>query len=117
MHFEPIKIASDVFIQAKYYSGQADIYLSKYHSDLSNALVITEVNDSSQMIATPTRCLVDYGQTPLNGDEVWISNYSENQGMREELVRLGVVEETGKRFEIHTGASWSLCKLLKMGAV
>lgn len=117
MHFEPIKIASDVFIETKYTKGQADIYLGKYVADRSYAIVITEVGQQAGgVIATPTKCLVDYDQTPPEGC-CWIANYSENEGMALMLEKLGIIAFEGQRFEIHNGASWSLCRVLKTEAV
>lgn len=114
---EPIRIAHDVDFHTKYGSYKADIYLGKYQADESYALVVTEVDQmAGGVICTPTYCLIEYDKTPQE-DHVWVGNYAQNEGIREELVRLGIVEEVSQRFEIHTGASWSLCKLLKKEAV
>lgn len=112
---DPIRIAHNVQWEGKYYKGQVDIWLSKYQSDLSYAIIVTEV-DSMQQIVVPTRCMVEYGKTPPPG-QVWVAEYSENEGSLCCLQNLGIVGPSLKSFTIGTSASWTLCEVLKTEAV
>lgn len=64
----------------------------------------TEINEP---VATATSCL----DLKINSDEVIIKNYSENEGILEELIKSGIVSEPVEL--INSGyAVFNVCKLL-----
>jgi Domain of unknown function (DUF4313) len=72
--------------------------------------VVLFLNDAEngEPIAT---CTTNVPKEPLAVDEVFIKNYSENEGMLDFLVNAGVVKDTGRR--IKSGyVEIPVCKLL-----
>jgi hypothetical protein len=51
-------------------------------------------------VATITVNMADYGHImPEDGSEIFVKNYSENEGILEQLVEQGIVEDTGGRLD------------------
>ena len=71
------------------------------------ALTLEDADDGEPI----STCTVNLPDEPLGEGEVFIKDYSENEGMVEFLVKEGVVERTGR--EVQSGyISVPVCKLL-----
>ena len=75
----------EITINAKYLTGEVDVRRSRYLADKSIALALFQEGMKEM---TPTVCLV--GNVPPE-NHVWIKDWSENEGIRDELIRTGVI--------------------------
>lgn len=66
--------------------------------------------NNGELIATAT---VNLPETPLEDGEVFIKDYSENEGMLDALVEAGVVEDTGRRV-LSGFVSIPVCRILEV---
>lgn len=70
---------------------ECDVYFSKYTNNNRVAIVLQE-KETGEPYATASVNLPD---TNLDVDQVAIKDYSENEGMLNDLVAAGIVEDTG----------------------
>jgi hypothetical protein len=56
--------------------------------------------ENDEPVVTITVNMADYGHVmPEDGSEIFVKNYSENEGILEQLVEQGIVEDTGRRLD------------------
>lgn len=85
------------FKHAKYMKGKVTLKCVGWYMDGSKAIEAQKGDDPSDTM-TITTCLAGYGETPAEGN-IFIKNYSENEGVLTDLVGAGVVE-TVREFKI-----------------
>lgn len=83
--------------------------LNKSYYEHGKCVVLCLIDaDDGEPVST---CTVNLPDEPLGDGEVFIKDYSENEGMVEFLVKEGVVERTGR--EVQSGyVRIPVCKLL-----
>lgn len=65
----------------------------------------------SETLNPITKASVNLYDEPLNSDQVFIKNWSENEGILDVLVNAGIVEHTGKK--VKTGfVEADLCRVI-----
>lgn len=74
-------------LQLPWYRGKVRLTFEEYHRDKSLVMQFTCAR-TGEPIATPTVCVPGSNLEPL---EVCIKSWSENEGMMEELQRLGII--------------------------
>jgi hypothetical protein len=96
-------------MEAVYFLGEKCFVDKLEYSNGRTALRLYTVTDGfKEPMGTAT---VNIPDAPLNDDEVFIKNYSENKGILKALIKAGIVEDTGRMFPVgHTFAN--ICKLL-----
>lgn len=83
------KLIKTLDIDARYvHAKNAQLWLSKYATDDVTALFVT--SEQGEPLATVTVNLSAYGQFPGEGN-VFVKNWSENEGILDVLVREGVL--------------------------
>lgn len=93
--------------KVKYKDWNCNLHKSYYEHGKRVALCLIDAVDGEPV----STCTVNLPDEPLGDGEVFIKDYSENEGMVEFLVKEGIVELTGR--EIRSGyASIPICKLL-----
>jgi hypothetical protein len=86
-----------VSIGIKHYQGEAVIRFSRYQADNSLAMILD--TPRGECIAKATICLDEFGHRPQPG-EVFIKDWSENEGMFKGLIDAGVIVDTGVSYEM-----------------
>lgn len=74
------------------HGDECRVFFSKYTNNDRVAIVLTD-KETGEPYATASVNLVNQDLEP---DEVAIKNYSEGEGMLDDLVAAGIVEDTGK---------------------
>ncbi len=74
-------------LQLPWYRGKVELEFNKYHVDKSTVMQFYCVR-TREPIATATVCVAG---SNLEENEVCIKSWSENEGMMEELQRLGII--------------------------
>lgn len=75
------------------YSGEADVYVTAYQTDLSPAIMVCDV--FQEPLYTATSWIGHDGIKPAPRC-AFIKDYSENRGILVELIKHGLLEPTGK---------------------
>jgi hypothetical protein len=94
-------------MQVKFRHWTCDVALARY---ANNGRAAIKLNDAKtgDLVAVAT---VNLDQFPLAPDEVFIKDWSENEGIKDALVKAGIVASTGER--VPTGfVEADVCKLL-----
>jgi hypothetical protein len=87
-----------------------DVVFRRYPASPQNAIVLFHYETGEQWCVASV-CLPDYRQAP---DEVYVKNWSENEGLLGALVAAGIVEDTGRT--LPTGfVRANVCRLLIAG--
>ncbi len=87
-----------------------DVVFRRYSAASQNAIVLFRHATGEQWCVASV-CLPDYRQAP---DEVYVKNWSENEGLLGALVAGGIVEDTGRT--LPTGfVHANVCRLLTSG--
>lgn len=94
----------------KYFKNEpATVYKGKY-SDGSTALILQD-HEVGERLAVATVCMVDYDEKPEEGN-VFIKDYSENEGTLDCLIEQGVVSEPVREVQCGPYAVVYECKLI-----
>ncbi len=97
---------SPTLIKKAFYKGEdCEIWKTHYHKGNRVAIFLS---DKGEPVAT---CSVNIPEQPLAPDEVFIKDYSENEGMVDFLVAEGIVERTD-RFVASGYVDIPVCRLL-----
>lgn len=93
-------------MKVKYKNYDCLVKFSQYNYGGGTAIQLIDANDG-ELVAVAT---VNLPEQPLGEDEVFIKDYSENEGMADFLVKEGIIELTGEH--VQTGyVSVPKCKL------
>jgi len=91
--FVDLKLSSVKFQYAKYANGRIAIMATDEGAPLC-------------------KCTVNIPETPIADDEVIIKDYSENEGVLQDMIELGIILAPRKMINTGYGCS-AICKLLK----
>jgi len=97
-----------IHVNAKYIKGPHTVVRCKYHSTGYNCLRLEPEGDPYDYVIVSS--CIDH---PLKGDEVAIKNYSENEGILDELIKAGFVSEPVRYFQL-AYAQFPICNILKV---
>ena len=73
-------------------TNECDVYFTKYR-DNNRVAILLQDKETGEPYATAS---VNLPHQTLKSDEVAIKDYSEGEGMLDDLVAAGIVEDTGK---------------------
>jgi hypothetical protein len=87
-----------------------DVVFRRYPAAPQNAIVLFH-RETGEQWCVASACLPDFRQAP---DEVFVKNWSENEGLLPALIAAGIVEDTGQA--LPTGfVRANVCRLLTAG--
>lgn len=96
-----------ISITLKFIGYDCVVEFAKYGNGRTALRLVTN-NEAREPVAVAT---VNLPHVPLGADEVFIKNWSENEGIKEALVVAGVIQDTGET--VPTGyVEANVCKLL-----
>lgn len=78
-------------VNYRYYSGEVRVQAMRYASN--GGLAIRLFSDTDGPVATASVNIED--QLPTGPAQFWMKDYSENEGLKAELVKAGVIEDEG----------------------
>lgn len=99
-------------VKSVIYKGWHCDLLKSYYAHGNRVALCLVAGEKDECPGEPvSTCTVNLPDEPLGEGEVFIKDYSENEGMVEFLVKEGVVEKTGR--EVRSGyIAVPVCKLL-----
>lgn len=105
---------------AKYLKDKASLVtMSTYGVDASQTAILLIDPNTGERNATATICIPDEVNSAFRDmykdidPTVWIKDYSENEGIYQDLVDNGVISEMINEWDLPHGNTAKFCKLLK----
>lgn len=94
----------------RYLNDRGTVRIGRYHD---GSLALQLVSEYGEPLSTATVCLSAYGETPGAGN-VFVKDYGENEGMLENLQRLGIVGSPIRKVPCGFSVAYE-CELLAPG--